>query len=57
MEPSLEFLICCSVSKLFCPQWKAFDLINKMRYILWVLALLEASDVTSNGRHLDFTKN
>ena len=23
-----------------------------MRYILWAMALLEACDVTSNGRHL-----
>ena len=23
-----------------------------MRYILWVVALLEACDVTNNGRHL-----
>ena len=23
-----------------------------MRYILWVMALMEACDVTSNGRHL-----
>ena len=23
-----------------------------MRYILWVMALLEACDVTNNGRHL-----
>ena len=30
----------------------AFDLLNKMRYILWAMALLEACDVTSNGRHL-----
>ena len=29
-----------------------FDLLNKMRYILWVLALREACDVTKNGRHL-----
>ena len=57
-KPSLEFLISCSMSKLFCLQWKAFDLFNKMRYILWVVALLEASDVTSNSsRHLEFTKN
>ena len=28
------------------------DLLNKMRYILWVVALLEACDVTNNGRHL-----
>ena len=30
------------------------DLLNKMKYILWVVALLEACDVTSNGRHLGF---
>ena len=50
--PPLEFLICCSISKRFYLQWKAFDLLNKMRYILWVVALLEACDVTNNGRHL-----
>ena len=27
-------------------------LINKMRYILWVVALLEAHHVTNNDRHL-----
>ena len=32
-------------------KWKAFDLLNKMRYILWVVELLEARDVTDNGRH------
>ena len=25
-----------------------------MRYILWVVALLEACDVINNGRHLGF---
>ena len=25
-----------------------------MRYILWVVALLETCDVTNNGRHLGF---
>ena len=25
-----------------------------MRYILWVMLLLEACDVTNNGRHLGF---
>ena len=30
-----------------------FDLLSKMRYILWVVTLLEACDVTNNGRHLD----
>ena len=29
-----------------------FDLLNEERYILWVVALLEACDVTNNGRHL-----
>ena len=33
-------------------QWKAFDLLYKMRYILWAVALLEAFYVTNNGRHL-----
>ena len=28
------------------------DLLNKMRYILWVVALMEACDVTNNGCHL-----
>ena len=53
-NPSPEFLTCCSISKRFCLQWKAFDLLNKMRYIIWVMALLEACDVTNNGRHLGF---
>ena len=48
----LEFLICCSISKRFYLQWKAFDFLNKMRYNLWVVALLEACDVTNNGRNL-----
>ena len=53
MDP-LEFLLCCSVSKRFHLKWKAFDLLNKIRYILWVVALLEACDATNNGRHLEF---
>ena len=47
MEPLPRTLICCL-------QWKAFDLLNKMRYILWVVALLEACDVTNNVLHLGF---
>lgn len=31
-----------------------FDLFNKMRYILWLVVLLEAFDVANNGRHLGF---
>ena len=48
----LEFLTCCSISKRFYLQRKAFDLLYKMRYILWVVALLGACDVFNNGRHL-----
>ena len=47
-----EMLMCCSILKRFYLQWKALDLFNKMRYFLWVAALLEACDVTNNGRHL-----
>ena len=32
----------------------SFDLLNKMRYILWVMSLLETCDVTNIGRHLGF---
>ena len=52
MEPFLEFLICWSIPKLFYLQWKAFDLLYKIRYILWVVALLGACDVTNNGLHI-----
>ena len=47
-----EFLICSSILKRFYLYWKAFDLLNKMRYILGVVALLLACDVTNNGHHL-----
>ena len=50
----LKFLISYSISKRFCLQWKAFDFLKKMRYILWVVALLEACDVTNDGCHLGF---
>ena len=52
--PPLEFLVCCSISERFYLQWKAFDRLNKMRYILWVVALMEACDVINNGGHLGF---
>ena len=52
LNPFPEFLVCCSIPKRFCLQWKAFDNLNKMRYILWVVALLEACDFTNNSRHL-----
>ena len=53
-NPSPEFLICCSILKRFYLRlkarenlsWsKAFDLVNKMRYVLWVVALLEACEL------------
>ena len=31
---------------------ESFDLLNKMRYILWVVALLGACDNANNGHHL-----
>ena len=52
--PPPEFLIYCSISKRFCLHSNSFDLLNKMRYILWVVALLEACDVINNGRLLGF---
>ena len=36
----------------FAFQWKAFDLLYKMTYILWVVALLEVCDVTKHGYRL-----
>ena len=48
----LVFLICCSISKRFCLQWKSFDLLYKMRYVLCMAALLEVCDVTKHGRLL-----
>ena len=54
MDPRLGFLICSNISKRFYLQLKAFDLLYKMRYILWVVVLLEVCDVTKHGRHLGF---
>ena len=50
--PPLEFLMCYSISKRFCPQSKAFDLLYEMRSILWVVVLLKVSDVTKHGGYL-----
>ena len=33
---------------------ESIDLPYKVRYSLWVVALLDACDVTSNGRHLGY---
>ena len=32
VDGTLEFLICCSILKRFCLQWKTFDLLSKMKY-------------------------
>ena len=50
-SPLVEFLICYSISKRFWPQWKAFDLLYEMRYILWVVVLLKVCDVIKHGGH------
>ena len=43
-----------SISKRFCLQWKAFDILYKMGYVLLVVALFEVCHVTKHGRHLGF---
>ena len=58
MVPLLRVFDMLQYFERFCLLWKAFDLLNNMRYIFWVVALLEACDVTNNcrhfGRHLGF---
>ena len=49
-NPSLEFLICCSILK-------RFDVLNKMRCILGVVALLGPVTSLTMVAILDFTKN
>ena len=51
-NPFLVLMICCCISKIFYLYWKAFDLPYKTRYILSVVAMLEACDVTNYGRYL-----
>ena len=51
-NPLPDFLMCCCISKRFCLQSKTFDLLNKIRYISRVVALLQARDATNSGRHL-----
>lgn len=57
LDPSLEFLIYCAIflkKKITFSgkPLKVFELLEKMKYILWVVALLEACDVTKHGSHL-----
>ena len=49
MEPLPRVFDMLQYFKTICLQWKAFDLLNKIRYVLF---LLEACDVTKNGSHL-----
>ena len=46
------FFICCSISKRFYRKWKAVDFLDDIRFILWVVAMREACDVSKHGRHL-----
>ena len=61
--PPLEFLICCSISKRFYPQWKAFDLFYKIRDVYFIGGGAAGEPVTSPTMVavlaviLDFTKN
>ena len=34
------------------PSWKAVDFLDDIRFILWVVGLREACDVSKHGRHL-----
>ena len=45
--PRVRVVDMLSISKIVYFQWKAFDLPYKMRYILSVVTLLEAFDVTN----------
>ena len=46
------FFICCSISKRFYLKWKAVNFLDNIRFILWVVALREACDVSKHGCHL-----
>ena len=48
------FFICCSISKRFYLKWKAVDFLDNIRFILWVVALREACDVSKHGCHLGY---
>jgi len=57
-NPSPGFFLCFNISERFCIKLKAFDVLYKMMYILWVAMLLGASDVIQDGSqhgcHLGF---
>ena len=52
MEPLPAVFDMLQYFETILPLLECLDVLNKMRYILWVVALPEACDVTNNGRHL-----
>ena len=50
--PPLGFLICYFISKRFYFEYTACDVLYKIRYMLWVAALLGACGVNQDGSHL-----
>ena len=51
MGGSMELLPWVFFSNVF--GFSAFDLLNKLRLILWVVPLMEACDVAKHGRHFE----
>ena len=54
MEPLPGVFDMLQYFKTILPLVETFDLLNKMKYVLGVVVLLEACDVTNNGRHFGF---
>ena len=54
MEPLPRVFDMLQYFETILPLVERLWLLNKMRYILGVVALLEACDTTNNGRHLGF---
>ena len=52
MEPLPRVFDMLQYFETILPSAESLDLLNKMRCILWVVALLEACDVSNNGHHL-----
>ena len=56
-NPSLEFLICCSISKRFYLQWKAFDFLEKWGQFFALWRCWRPVTSPNMVAILDFTKN
>ena len=50
--PPLGFSLCYNILKRIHLSWEACDVLYKMRYILWVAALLGTCDVFQDGGHI-----